>query len=219
MILSGGLFRPTMTTNKLGFDIPYFRIVFTYIIMSSHLFNSYGIKSGWYIGVEFFFLVSGYFLATEIEKGKFESPYSYTKYRITKFLPHYVFSFTIALIFRFFISGVATIKSSIVGYFFELLFLDMAGLNLEDMLNIPTWYLSVLIIAGFFLFALLLKDKIFYLNLFAPACILMIFSYLWRNQGMLQVPALGGYNRFLSKCCFIKRSWRTLHWYTYFLLA
>lgn len=191
MILSGGLFRTTMTTSKLGFDIPYFRIVFTYIIMSFHLFNSYGIKSGWYIGVEFFFLVSGYFLAAEIEKGRFESPYSYTEYKIKKFLPHYIFSFTIALIFKFFVSGIGTINS-IVGYLFELLFLDMAGLNLEDMLNVPTWYLSVLIIAGFFLFALLLKNKIFYLNLFAPACILMIFSYLWRYQGMLQVPALGG---------------------------
>lgn len=167
------------------------RIIFTYIIMCFHILNSYGIKTGWYMGVEFFFIVSGYMLATETEKKRFDTPFMYTKHRILKFFPYYLFAFCIGMIVEVILNGLPN-SENIVGYICELFFLDMAGLKLTNMINVPTWYLSVLIIGGFFVYFLLLNYKKIFLEFLAPLCILVTFSYLYRENGMLQVSALGG---------------------------
>ena len=81
-------------------SIYIWRIVFTVLIMVMHFNNVYSkiyenphITGGWYIAVEFFFIVSGYLLMVRAEaNGKEESALRYTARRFMKLYPEYLFA-------------------------------------------------------------------------------------------------------------------------------
>ena len=76
------------------------RIIFTFFIILMH--GEYLIRDiaservfrGGYIGVEFFFVVSGYFLARSIEKGEIKTK-QYLQSRLKRLYPHYILSITL----------------------------------------------------------------------------------------------------------------------------
>lgn len=182
--------------------INHWRIVFTYTIMAFHLFNSYGKATGWYIGVEFFFIVSGFLLAkkehtTADDKASPSLNYRggvlYVIHRIKQLYPHYLFSFIISFIVFGIINKYSLIQyiKGLYGSLPEIFMMSMCGLNLKTMINVPTWYLSVLIIAGYFLYTLLRANKQVFLYLLAPMGILVIYTYFYRYAGCIHYSSLG----------------------------
>ena len=175
--------------------IQFWRIVFTYVIAYYHLNNAYGNYTSWYIAVEFFFMLSGYLLANKLYKmdesgtlGDFTAwKYTWEKYK--KYFPHCLFSFLVAFLIKGVYRGFA-IRDWVRETLFhipEILLIHMSGLNFENdyPVNSPTWYLSVLLIMGYFIWFFMRKSQGIYINLICPLSILIIYPFLYRTYGFI----------------------------------
>lgn len=179
----------TSTRNQ---EIEIFRFLFICTIAIMHFCNSYFHSapyfSGAYIGTEFFFLVSG-FMITKAATSKKSSPFLFTLQRMKKLYPHYLTAFFLLFITSSLVSGTGLLSSlkTLGSYCFELLFLHASGLKCSGLLNYPTWYLSALIIGGFFLYALVYYYEKFYLTIIAPLAVLVTYSFFSSTTGHMDV--------------------------------
>lgn len=173
-------------------EIEIFRFLFICAIAIMHFSNSYFHSapyfSGAYIGTEFFFLVSGFMIMKTAEAKK-ATPFLFTLQRIKKLYPHYLTAFFLLFFTSLLASDTSLLSSvkSLCSYCFELLFLHASGLKCFGLLNYPTWYLSALIIAGFFLYACAYYYKKLYLTIIAPFSILVTYSFFSANTGHIDV--------------------------------
>lgn len=172
------------------------RIIFTYLIAFYHLNNAYGVYHSWYLGVEFFFVLSGFLLAKKYEilaeTGDIinYSAWDYTRRRYFKFIPHTAYAFLVAWaiagiyeklsVKEFFVNGICHLP--------ELLLIDSIGLNLDTSFfyNNVTWYLSVLLISGYFIWFCMTKNKKLYLHFIVPLVLLIIFPFFLENTVRLR---------------------------------
>ncbi len=176
-------------------QMQFWRIVFTYVITYYHLNNAYGKTTSWYIGVEFFFIVSGFLLANKLltlkENGKLEEftawRYTWTKYR--KFFPHCLFSFLVAFaikgVYRGF--GFRDWGREFLFHIPEIFLVQMSGLNYgpDYPMNSPTWYLSVMLIVGYFIWLFMRNGAERYIEVVCPLSIFLIYPYLYRTYGFI----------------------------------
>lgn len=182
----------TKNTTTRNQEIEFFRFLFICAIAIMHFSNSYFKSapyfSGAYIGTEFFFLVSG-FMIMKTASTKKSSPFEFTLNRIKKLYPHYLTAFFLLFFMSSAVShtGVLSALKTLGSYCFELLFLHASGLKCFGLLNYPTWYLSALIIAGFFLYALAFYYEKFYLTIIAPMAVLVTYSFFSANTGHIDV--------------------------------
>ena len=72
----------------------------------------------------------------------------------------------------------------------EILLLQMLGLNLDKMINVPTWYLSVLLFGGFLIIYFLKNHKKMYYEFAAPLFIVILISWFYRKEGYLNHSTL-----------------------------
>lgn len=180
--------------SKESNGIYFWRIVFTCMILIFHfdtrfaLFTSHRI--GWYIAVEFFFIVSGFLLikSQESDKGQKMDALHYTIGRYRKIYPAYLVSFLVT-----FMMLVITEKNTLfeiyirlIDSFWEIIAMQGIGLARDwNYINPTVWYISVLFLAGHLIYYLLSKHKELFVNLIAPGAIIVIYSYLYRYQGNL----------------------------------
>lgn len=175
-------------------SITLWRIIFAYLIMIFHFDNKYiisphfGLTPGWYIGVEFFFIVSGYLLYTKFDvlSEKYHSGLSYLGYRYKKIYPYYLASFIFCFIF-FFLTREGTSLLEMIRFlsndFFEIFALQ--GIGLDDgwsYINNTGWFISILFICDFLIFHCLIKWKDTFVNFAAPLIVIICFSFLYRNM-------------------------------------
>ena len=196
--------------KKNTFNTIYiWRIVFTLMIMLFHLDAIYHIwdffdvpnSIGWYIPVEFFFLVSGFLV---YQKASSEQPPTAPLYllgRIKKIWPPYFISFIltfIVVIYRKNIVGFFPIYEHLLDNSLEIFMLHGIGLGRAwNYINPETWYISILLICSFFIYYLLINHKEAFENLIAPAIIIVCYSWLYRNNGSLDVTisSMNGFYR------------------------
>lgn len=140
----------------MNHSINFFRFVFTIIIAFSHC----AVLSRWlpsgHIVVEFFFIVSGYFLYHHCTKYK-EGVISYTKKRFYKFwLKAVLISLILNLMnLKYLLSFDFT---DTIRHFTRESLLLYQIIPLNDVIKIsnnPVWYLSVLIYGGAFIYAII----------------------------------------------------------------
>ncbi len=138
--------------------IEAWRFFFAIYMMVYHIaFHIYGIRTGGYIGVDAFFIISGYFMAlTQMEKDA--PPLQYLKGRITRLYPIYIASYCIAELIRtlkyFERDGLEFLPSRIYESFPEMFMLDI-----KTTVNGPSWFVAAMLIAGFVLYAIMSIDK------------------------------------------------------------
>lgn len=173
--------------------VTIWRIVFTYLIMIYHFDNKYGISTrfnltiGWYIGVEFFFIVSGYLLYDQLPvlAEKCHSGWAYFVYRFKKLYPYYLGAFLLSLI-SCYITGGISVKDVVrvfLNKYFELFALHGIGLDEGwSNLNNTSWYFSIMLISGLIIYHCLLKWEDNFVNFVSPLIIIVCFSYLYRNM-------------------------------------
>lgn len=180
--------------NSKNNSITIWRIIFTYLILIFHFDNKYCITTGfdveigWYIGVEFFFIVSGYLLYTGMDKlaQKCHSGWDYFLYRYKRIYPYYLGAFIFSFIFYFLTKdgvGIMDMVRVLSNDFFEVFALH--GIGLDDgwtYINNTSWFISIMFISGFIIFHCLLKWKHNFCNFVAPLIIMVSFSYLYRNM-------------------------------------
>lgn len=178
-----------MVSIEKNNTISLWRIFFAYVIMIYHFLNSYSIGSSLYIATDFFFLVSGFLLAMEADTVRFRTAADMLRYKIKKYYPHYLFSLLISLsVFKILQKGPQVTAGQFLA---ELTFIQMIGLNLTQMVNVPTWYISVILISGYVIYFMLINYRRLYIELLTPAWIVIIFTWFFRNYGNLRLSSLG----------------------------
>lgn len=145
---------------------------------------AFGFKGG-SIGVEFFFIVSGYLLGKKaLSTLKYENlgeeTHKYLKKRIASIYPLYF------LILLFTFIGFVIIKNyktyQIINFIWDFLFLRNAGLKYSTLIYVG-WYLSVLFIASLILYPLVLKYKKNFIHIIGPAIIIFVGGYVAYKWG------------------------------------
>lgn len=186
-------------TKKRNGEIDLLRFLFSVIIVLHHFTFSYDLnicKQG-YIGVEFFFLVSGYLMAKSakkiiLQKNKLESSeianlsWSFITKKIKSFYVYYVGAIFLQIIIRNFIIQHDSLVSLISSFLrsiptFTLTFMGFNN-NSVSLYVGSTWYLSAMIIAIFILFPLLLKNFEGFSKLFFPVFSMFIMGYLYTTN-------------------------------------
>lgn len=178
--------------NTKNNAIVIWRIIFTYMIMIFHFDNKYGISQhfdmvfGWYIGVEFFFIVSGYLLYTGMDKlsKKYHSGWDYLLHRYRKIYPYYLGAFLFSLICNA-VTSLTSLKDILkvfLEHYFEMFALHGIGLgNGWSNLNNTSWFISIMFIGGFIIFHCLIKWRDNFCNFIVPLMIMIFYSYIYRN--------------------------------------
>lgn len=179
--------------QKKSNAIVLWRIIFTYMIAIYHFDNCYyifrdlGIRSAWYIAVEFFFIVSGFLLYSNLDRltQSCKNGVDYFWLRFRRIYPYYLGSFLICTVLYAWIYEKRLIDV-LVTHVFEAFCMQGIGLDLPWVyVNNTTWYLSVMLIAGFLIFHCLVKWKDTFVHFVAPVIVMVTFSYLFRYLGTI----------------------------------
>lgn len=138
---------------------------------------------GGYIGVEFFFIVSGFFLAAHIfEKNKSNDDarieietLKFVFKKFTSFFPYILLSFvlTIPLYIKIYNYSINQLISSIWGLFL----LQESGFRFLSF-NTPLWYLGSMLLSMFIIYPLMRKYKNKYSFVVAPLVVYLGLGYL-----------------------------------------
>ena len=165
-----------MTNNNMMY---FWRVAFTYMIAFHHLFSIYGKGVGWYIGVDFFAIVSGYLLCNHIDKNPTEHVLSYCKKRFFYFIPIVFFSAIFRLVVETYYnsSSLNDIIIKIIRAIPEFLLINAYGLS--PYLNHVDWYIQVSVIPSILLFYMYKQHKEFIISCFAPITCWLIYSLLF----------------------------------------
>lgn len=159
--------------------IEFWRIIFTIGVAVMH----FGLINGFYIAVDFFFMLSGWLLAKKVKSC--DENCSGTKIffaKIKRLMPEYFFAFFLMLIFNVWFLGIDFNEIYCVDSILEMLFLHVL-LPVSNINNGITWYISALVIC-MPIFIYLLK---YYYHGFscivAPVVSLFIYAYFLSTWG------------------------------------
>lgn len=162
-----------------NYTIEFFRLIFTIIICIYHIQSilSKEYIPGAYIGVEFFFILSGFYLYKSAEKNKKDTSIDYTLKRIKRILPYYIFSM-VTLYGVDILTKLQNNQLDKVATLFiplsEIFMIQNIGF-FRGALNSPTWYISVLVIGGHIIYDIIKRKKDLFIKLIGP--IIIIYSY------------------------------------------
>lgn len=188
-----------------NYSIDIIKVIFALIIAIGHA--GIEIVSSDEI-VHCFFVLSGYFLVRSYDSGKYnEDSINYIARKFARIFPYYITSLVSYLIIlclqnganlRSFISQVKNIVP-------EVLLLQNAGFFVQGGINYPLWQMSVLFIASFILFGIVIFNRKLALTVICPIFTLIGFTY-WENLyhshevhrwgvefGFLYVPLIRGF--------------------------
>lgn len=178
-----------MTSINKNNSIVVWRIYFAYIIAIFHLLNSYGYGTSLYLATDFFFIVSGFLLAKEAEENKYESSIKMLISKVKKYYPHYILSMAISyMVFRILNCGPQLSIKEIIP---EIGLIQMIGLNIKKMVNVPTWYLSVLLICSYIIYFLITNYKKIFVEFLSPIFVIVVLTWFYRNYGYISHSSLG----------------------------
>lgn len=169
------------------FAVDWMKGVMITIIVLHHYFCIPGFNHT-YLPVDFFFFISGYFLMGGFSS-KRSSAFQYTCKRVAKFYPAFLVCFVLSCIILHsrldFTSLDAFVRS--VGAFSFLLTLTS---GLVTTIPFPvmdvTWFLSILVIAGFFVYASLDYDRKLACTIVFPLVIIFGYTLIFSNDASIQ---------------------------------
>ncbi len=199
--------------KKRNYVIDFFRMIFMIIICIHHFqgaINVIFIHSG-YLCVEFFFILSGFYLFQNFQKNKKQDALQYTMKKVKRMYPHYIFSLIICLL-TVVCSQIIKNDFDVVNITYkilaELFMIQNIGF-LDGGLNTPIWYISVLIIGGYIIYGILKKDEKVFLRILGPVFIIFTFNLIksnsnsienWSNINGLYLPLLRGMADLMIGC-------------------
>lgn len=173
------------------------RFFFMLVICCWHNYANSGVFRHGYLAVEFFFILSGYLLYKSFSKQHSPSTIDYTLKKIKRFAPEYlivvVFLYMRQLVLPYFLGKRDFNVTLMLKMFPEIVFLQDSGLYYGGM-NYPLWYLSILLVGGGLLYALLKYDQRLALNIVFPWLCLLGYVYIFSNSsdGCIQVWGTDG---------------------------
>lgn len=174
--------------------------MFSLIIVGFHARNFANneepILKGGYIGVEFFFIVSGLLMANSAEKRREtndtlslgKDTYLFMKKKILGLMPNIY----IAWIIAFFVEHIGnfSVKPMLKELFYsisELLFITESGF-LNYSVGAGFWYISAMLIAMFILYPLMRKYKDIFFYIIAPLLCIFLLGYSFQTWNSFSGP-------------------------------
>lgn len=206
---------------KKHYSIQLLRFIFCLMIVNYHFYTQFfsvtelpNFFCRAYLGDEFFFMVSGFFIAQaaiRVERDDHGWTINYTAKRIKKIAIPFYFSWALC-----FLSGrlTAFLKGDAVDFLpkllnsiYELCFLDMFGFKKGLYSNSVAWYFSALIISMLVICPLIIRFKKNYtlyaapaLGFFMLAILSLNYDYLYGPHSVLPgIPVLKGAVRAFSE--------------------
>ncbi len=143
------------------------------------------------IGVEFFFLVTGYLTASSIYKkkntdniGKSTANFILKKY--LSIFPYHIVAFTIATISYFITNPMPPLKAAgrIIAALPNLFLIQTTGIYSKNILGIE-WYISSMLLGLTILYPLALKLKKQFTGIICPVAAVLLIGYMAHNSGEL----------------------------------
>lgn len=184
-----------MNKGKRNYELDFWKFVFTVVILLFHshkLICSDGnpnllIKG--YVGVEFFFMVSGYLMMSGIirnqQKGITVSHWQFILNKIKALFPGILFAFAVNFIVWNGFCEPKDIKHSLLALLYalpELMFFRYSGIRFAThFYNGPTWYISAMLLAMFVIYPIAKRYKEKFGLYLAP--IISVSFFAWESHG------------------------------------
>ena len=182
--------------NNRNGEIDFLRFIFAILILLYHFNNNFkfGLSPHGYIGVEFFFIVSGFLMAKKVAHKLSEtvSPLSistetwmYTFNRIKSFYMFYLSAIILQIIIRNILINHTSFKKLLGNLLLSIPTFSLTFNGLTSQIGLyvgNTWFLSSLVIASFILFPLLLQSFDVFSKIVLPIVALVCLSYLGAND-------------------------------------
>lgn len=191
--------------TKRNGNIELLRFIFCLIIVFYHtsdkFFSKYtDIPSGinffrfGFIGVEFFFLVSGYFMAKSADKSfdisLAQNTYSFMKRKVSSILPYHLIAFCVIVTQYYCYKGLQPNAGfeSFLKTLPTLFFLKETGIEANTVLGME-WYISAMLIVMFIVYPLIVKYGEGFKLLFCPAAAVLFLGVLSHETKRLDVTS------------------------------
>jgi peptidoglycan/LPS O-acetylase OafA/YrhL len=183
--------------------VDFWKCIFTIAIILYHANKMEGFEKAnlfpyGYIFVEFFFMVSGFFMAKSIFdmqnkpiKSLGDETWRFTFKKIKGIYTPIFVAFWIHFIIRMIIEEVEApdLYLEITHTIRELTLTYSTGLTVGRYHNGPTWYISSMLIGMFLIYPLLRKFYSTFSSVVAPAFALLAYAYLQRNYSSINLSA------------------------------
>ncbi len=145
-----------------------------------------------YILVEFFFVLSGFFLAKNILENKNDSfymPFKYVKKEAVKLWKPYIVAFVFSFIVYCLINDIKGWKNIIVTLFaakWEIFFLQLSGFDMNaPIINGVTAYIPALLFSSLIIYYLIKKHYMLFVNIVIPVIPIFIYAHIINTYGNL----------------------------------
>ena len=173
--------------NKKIVSIEAMRFIFMLMICLWHYQGATGIFSHGYLGVEFFFILSGILIYHSASKSSPIEPLGYTIKKIKRFFPKYFCSIIIAFLIFEIIPIITHGKSigmhTLIGWlnFIPECFMlhDIGIFERWGGYNYPLWYINVLVWGGGWLYACIYFYRKPVINIILPPLVVCGYVYLF----------------------------------------
>lgn len=148
---------------------------------------------GYYLFVEFFFILNGFLMmrsirsrVTEQERLRpAEAAVRYTMGRVKAFYPHHLLSFVLVALIEIFLMKTMYPIELVQAGWTELLLVNIFGYVRGGYVNIVCWYLSAMLFASVFIYYWILKDEEGFVKIAAPLILVIFYGCLFDRKGSL----------------------------------
>ena len=188
-------------------EIDFLRILMALIIAVHHLAEGKFPFIGGYLGVEFFFILSGYFAVEKTMRSGSDDcadALRWTAKSYCTLFPYVFLSVAVRYALNAAMNGLTafeTVKSFLYGTF-EMTMLAGLGMR-EAYLNGVLWYVTAILVTLPFFYAAIIKGRRFFLYVVCPVVPLMIYGYF-----AVTVGHIDAWNGWLGICYqAIPRAW------------
>ncbi len=210
-----------------NYQLDFFKLIFSIFVFVAHtiyitpntisdspLFPTLGLVSVFY-----FFIVSGMMMlntTTEKSDGEYgEQANRFVLHKIKNILLPYWIALGISIITYAISYG--DVKQVLLQSIPEILLLEESGVYFF-MTNGPTWYISALFIAMLPLAYIMIKNRDFYVHVFAPITAIILFGYMFNTQpyGAHTFNGIVLYTiiRAVMGLCIGAISWKLTYWFS-----
>lgn len=173
------------------YAIEWYRYFFACFICVLHFKEYFGNPypfGGAYLAVEFFFIVSGFFLMKTIleEKADLDAETAviiFAKNKFKRFYPQYIISWIILAVYCVLVRNSTNFTDLLIYYLDEIFMIQMIGAGRA--LNAAMWYVSALYIVSVIFYYIAKKNIKIFTNILCPIIVLLIYSYYYQTNGSL----------------------------------